>query len=169
MNKKGETDIGIGMIIVVAMVAIIGAVFLQAIAQQVGDVTNTIDVANDSISNVNGTTLANLLQLSGKFVSGVVVYNATSDYLIGSGNYTIYNNQVINGAETAGINVSTEVAGGIDDGDWQISYTYQPTTYDANSGGRAVARIIVIFFALAIAVAMLIPTMRSKILDSVSR
>ncbi len=168
MNKKGE-EIGIGLIIVVAMIAIIGAVFLQAIAQQVGDVTNTVDVANASISNTNGTTIANLLQLSGKLASSVVVYNATGDALILSGNYTIYNNQVINGVETAGINVSTENAGGIDDGAWQISYTYQPTTYDANSGGRAVAQIIVIFFALAIAVAMLVPTMRSKILDSMRK
>ena len=167
MNKKGE-EIGIGLIIVVAMIAIIGAVFLQAIAQQVGDVTNTVDVANASISNTNGTTIANLLQLSGKFASSVVVYNATNDTLILSGNYTIHNNQVINGVETAGINVSTGEAGGIDDGAWQISYTYQPTTY-ADSAGRAVANIIVIFFALAIAVAMLIPTMRSKILDSMRR
>ena len=40
MNKKAE--IGIGVIIVVAMVGIIGAVFLTAIAQQVGEVVNTV-------------------------------------------------------------------------------------------------------------------------------
>lgn len=168
MNKKGETEIGIGLIIIVAMIAIIGAVFLQAIAQQVGDVTNTIDVANESVTDTNGTTLALIYQLEGKFVTDVVVYNATDDIIISSGNYTIYQNQVIDGVETAGMNVSAdELYTGL--GTWNVSYTYQPTTYDANSGGRAVAGIIVIFFALAIAVAMLIPTMRSKILDSMRK
>ena len=167
MNKKGE-DIGIGMIIIVAMVAIIGAVFLQAIAQQVGDVTNTFDVANESVAHANGTTLALITQLQGKRVTDVVVYNASDAIIVASGNYTIYQNQVIDGVETAGINVSADAIYQVL-GTWNVSYTTQPTTYDANSGGRAVAGIIVIFFALAIAVAMLIPTMRSKILDSMKR
>ena len=167
MNKKGELELG--MIIIVAMIGIIGAIFLTAIAQQVGEVVNTVDVANATLSSTNGTTNASLPELSGKRVSSVVVYNATDDLIIGSGNYTIYNNFVKDGAETVIINVTATAAGGIQTQDWNISYTTQPTTYDSSGGGRAVANIIVIFFALAIAVAMLIPTMRSKILESMTR
>lgn len=162
MNRKGQTEVG--MLIVIAMVAIIGAILMQASAQSVGDVINTVDVANESVSSVNGTVNGTLTQLSGKLVSDVVIYNAT-DIIVATGNYTIFNNQVVNGIETAVINVSAPPY--LQPDNWNVSYTYQPTTYDASSGGRAVAGLIILFFALAIAIAMLVPTLRSKILDSI--
>ena len=164
MNKKGEEN-QLGMIIGTFMIIIIGAILLTASAQQVGETTNTIDVVNDTLSSVNGTTLANLPQLNGKFVSNVVVYNGSDDVIIAAGNYTIFNNQVINGVETALINVSTLANVSILAQDWNISYTNQPTTYISDGGGRAVAGIIIIFFALAILVATLFPTIRNKILE----
>lgn len=162
MRKKGEQN-QMGVIIGVFMLIIVGLVLMTASARLIGDTINTRDVANDTISNTNGTTLANIVQLDGKVASNVVVYNDTGDIIVGSGNYTIYNNQVIDGEETAGINVSVEEVSGIEDGDWQISYTSQPTTYISNSGGRAVAGLIVLFFALAIAIIAIFPTARSKI------
>lgn len=170
MNKKGEME-QLGMILIVFITVLVGVILLVGSAQNVGEAINTFDVANESISNANGTTQAAIAQLQGKFVSDVVVYNATDDAIILSGNYTIFNNQVIDGAETAGVNISiaAAAAGGWDDGGiWQFSYTTQPTTYISDGGGRAVAGIIIIFFALAIIVVTLFPTVKNKALEAIS-
>lgn len=165
MNKKGE--INVGTVIVIAILAIVGLILLTASAQYVGDVTNTVDVVNETMVSSNGTTLALIAQFQGKYVTDVEIYNSTDDLIIGVGNYTIYQNQVINGVETAGINVSADV---IYQGQaWNASYTFQPTTYDTSGGGRAVAGLIVIFFAIAIAIVMLVPTLRSQVLESMNK
>ena len=169
MNKKAEADLSVGGVIIIAIAAIVGLILLQATAQYVGDVTNTVDVVNETLLSSNGTTLALIAQFQGKSVSDVVISNGSGGFVISSGNYTIYNNQVINGVETAGINVSASIADGLQTQAWNASYTFQPTTYDTNSGGRAVAGLIVIFFAIAIAVVMLIPTLRSKVLESMGK
>lgn len=161
MNKQGQVNVG--TLILVAIVAIVGAILLTATAQYVGDVTNTVDVANASLASANGTTNASNPELSGKSVSSVVVYNGSDDIIVGSGNYTIYNNYVKDGEETVIVNVSCNPTS-LQAQDWNISYTYEPTTYDSSSGGRAIAGLIVVFFAIAIAISMLIPTLRSKIL-----
>lgn len=166
MNKKGQTLQGFLMIFIAV---IVGVILLTASAQNIGDVTNTVDVANQSINcQTNGTTLANIDQLRGKYASGLVVYNGSDDVVITSAHYTLYNNQVINGEETAGINCSSKIAS-YKAQNWNVSYTYQPTTYESNAGGRAVAGLIIIFFALAIAVITLVPTLRSGVLDMVKR
>ncbi len=162
MNKKGQFEMG--MIIGIFMLIVVGTALLTSSAQNVGDVTNTIDIANDTLSSTNGTTLALLTQLDGKFVSDVVVYNGSDDVIVASGNYTIFQNQVINGVETALINVSANPVG-LQVQAWNISYTSQPTTYDSNSGGRAIAGLITLFFALAIALVALQPTLRSGIIE----
>ena len=166
MNKKAET-FSVGGVIIIAIVAIVGLILLVVVAQNVGDVTNTVDVVNESVASANGTTLALIAQLQGKRISSLVVYNGSDDVIIEATNYTIYQNQVIDGTETAGLNVTS---GPLYQAQaWNASYTYQPTTYDTSSGGRAVAGLIVIFFAIGIAVVMLIPTLRSKILESMGR
>ncbi len=163
MNKKGQVELG--AILSVFIMVLVGLILLVASAQQVGDTTNTVDIVNDSLSSTNGTTLAALPQLNGKFASDVVVFNGSDDLIIDAGNYTVLNNQVINGVETAAINVTASIAGGIQIQAWNISYTSQPTTYISNSGGRAIAGIIIIFFAIAIAIVTLQPTLKNKILD----
>ena len=173
MNKRAENQNMLGIILAIFIILMVGIALFTASAQQVGDVTNTIDVANESITSVNGTTQALLTQLSGKSVTDVVVYNSTDDLIITSGNYSIENNVVINGVETATFNATvTEI---VYQGDnppatnWNVSYTYQPTTYISEGGGRAVAGIIVIFFALAIAIVVLVPTMRNKALEFIGK
>lgn len=50
-----------------------------------------------------------------------------------------------------------------------ITYTYGPSGYIASSGGRSIASLILIFFGLAIAIAALIPSFRSGIVDLFNR
>ena len=104
--------------------------------------------------------------------SGFSAYNLTNAtggggaVLIGSGNYTIKNNQVINGALATTITVdSAEYAGE----QWNLTFTGQSLTYIPSSGGRAMASLIVIFFALLIAVVALEPTLRSGALNLIGK
>lgn len=161
MNKKAQIELG--PILMVFILVIIGLVLLTTTAQLIGDVINTQGIVNESLESENGTTLANIVQLQGKFVTDVVVFNGTNDLIIESGNYTIFQNQVRDGVETAGINVSTHAAFQILD--WKISYTFQPTTYISNGGGRVIAGLIIIFFAIAIAIITLFPILKNKFFD----
>ena len=157
MNKKGQLEMG--GILVVFIVVLVGAILLVASAQQVGETTNTRFVTNATLESDNGTS-----SLEGKFVTDFVAYNGSTAFLIGASNFTIVNNQVVDGEETARVTVAVmdpllQVL------DFNVSYTYQPTTYIAGGGGRAIAGLIVLFFALTIAFVALEPTLRNKILD----
>jgi len=147
-SKKGQIN-GAGILIVVALAVIVGAILLQATAQNVGDVTNTITITNESFAAANNT----LYTFSYKALTGVVIYNNTGDFLITSGNYTVTNNVITDGALTATVAVNYSGAAYAGDG-WNISATAQPTTY-ADGAGRAVSGLIIVFMALALlAVAM---------------
>lgn len=166
MNKKGQVMNGLGMIIIVAVTLIVGVVFFQVIAQEVGSSTNTVAVANQSLT---GAAVNDTLQYITycRALSSVVMWNATGDVEVASGNYTVTNNVIhpTTGALCVSINptISATPDLGYDLGVWDIDGTCQPLTYIADSGGRAVASIIVIFFALAIAIVAISPTLRSEI------
>ena len=152
MNNKGQVGVT-GLLITVAIAVIVGAILLQATAQSAGDVTNTVAIVNETFAAANNT---NYYPLAGyKACSSVVIWNNTADVLINAGNYTVTNNVVYNGAETirVAVNYSSAVYAG--DG-WNISCTAQPTTY-GDGASRAVTGLIIVFFALAVAVIALYP------------
>lgn len=159
-----EDKTKLGMILFVFITVIVGVVFFQAIAQSVGTSTNTVEVANESIATVvNGTPqyLTNYQALS-----SVVILNETNGTAgssgiaaIGAGNYTITNNVLNNGALAVKI---TPTATAAYKSAWKVSGTAQPLTYIKESGGRAVAGLIVIFFALLVAVIAMYPVLQQK-------
>ena len=155
-DKKGQI-VGVGVLIVVALTIIVGVILMQASAQSVGDVTNTMTITNQSFAAANNT----LYTFSYKALTGVVIYNNTADVVIGVGNYTVTNNVITDGAltTTVAVNFSSAVYAG--DG-WNISATAQPTTY-GDGASRAIAGLIIIFFALAIAVIALTPVLKNKL------
>ena len=155
MNNKGE--IGMGTIILTFITILVGVIFLQTIAQQVGEVSNTITVTNQDLTFVaNGTPI---VLTTVKSISSVTIDNATNGAEVGATNYTIANNVVTNGAETVTI---TPDANGAWQYNWQINYTGQKPTYISSSGSRAVAGLITIMFALAIIAVSLYPVMKEK-------
>jgi uncharacterized membrane protein len=164
-NNKGQVEIGIGMIMTVFIAVLVGIIFVQSIAQSVGESTNTVELANVSIDTVvNGT----VQYLDYRALSDVVIYNETEDAIVGATNYTITNN-VIN-PTTGELSVSiTPNAPAAYKSAWQVSATAQPVTYIADGGSRAMAALIVIMFALAIAVVALTPTLQSKLLDAIGK
>lgn len=137
----------VGGLILIAIAVIVGLILLQASAQNIGDVTNTISVANQSETlAANGESI---YIEEYRALSNVVIINSTGEEVIGAGNYTVTNN-VINPTTGA---LSTQIT--TDDAEYAeetvgVSGTAQPLTYDNSSGGRAIAGLIVLLMALAI-------------------
>lgn len=173
MNKKGENSIGqVGMFIGIFTLVIVGIALFQASAQQVGLSSDLSAIENQSLTAAAVNDTAQFFT-NFKSISGVLVFNATGDIEVDSGNFTITNN-VINpttGALSVRIvpGVSTAPDLGYRVGVWTIDGTAQSLGYIPESGARSIASIIVIFFALAIAVVTLIPTLRSEILSRMGR
>jgi len=143
MDNSQKT--GIGLVIALAVTLIVGAVFLQASAQNIGQVRNTETLANESLATVvNGTAQ---YITTHKAISDVVIYNETNNVIVGAGNYTITNNVVNNGA--LAIEILPDATAGYKSA-WQVSGTVEPLTYENSSGGRSVAYLIIILMALAL-------------------
>lgn len=165
MNKKGEGN-QIGIIVMIAITIIIGAIFLQVIGQSVGESVNTVEIANQSLATVaNGTTQ----YLDFRALSSVVVYNATSDTLMDASNYTITNNVIHPTTGALSVSILPHYASAAYVSAWEVSGTAQPTTYIADGGGRAMANLIVIMFALAVLVAIIGPSVSREFLASLGK
>lgn len=163
-NRRGQ--MGIAEFIMIAIAAIVGVILLAASAQNIHPTVNTVDIVNytQTLGAIN-TKVA----IPGQAVVGaIIVHNITDDdgSVIGSGNYSITDNDILDSSLTATFNV-TDAA--IASTDVNLSYTSEPDGYSTSSGARAIARMIIIFFALAIAVVVLVPTLRSKILESMGK
>ena len=134
---------------------------LQASAQQIGEVTNTVTLANQSMGTLtNGTAL---YVTNCRALSDVAVFNATGDVEVASTNYTVTNNVIHPTTGELTVQVDPGVTVGHDgwaSGTATIDGTCQPLTYEASSGGRALIGIILIFFALAIAVVAIMPALK---------
>ena len=147
MNKKGAKG-EIAVVIGVFITVLVGLILLPSVAQYVGQTTDTVAIANSSFAAANAT---NYYLAGYKSCSSVVIYNNTADVVIGSGNYTVTNNVVHNGAEK--VRIYTQYNSAVYAGNgWNISCTAQPDTYIGEGAGRSVAPLITIFFALAILV-----------------
>lgn len=146
MNKKGQTMVGVGGFIMLAIALIVGLILLQASAQNVGDVTNTVTLANVSIGNL-GAEGASIYVTDYKAISSVVIYNATGT-LVPAANYTVTNNVVYNGAEA--VQITTGAVNAYANDSVNISGTAQPLTYANDSGSRSMSVLIIILMALAL-------------------
>lgn len=160
-NKKGQ--LGISAFIMVAIAAIVGAILLAASAQNIHPTIHTVDI-NESIT-LGAVNVS--IAIPGQAVSGTfVLRNATNGTVIPSVDYHTANNQILASVLTATLNVTETDFGGTPG---RIEYTSEPEGYSTNAGARALAGMIIIFFALGIAVVVLTPTLRSKILESMKR
>ena len=159
-NKKGQLEMG--SIIMVAITLIVGMILLVASAQNIHPTINTVEVVNQTFTlGAINTKLA----LTGQAVVGTpVVSNSTE--IITSGNYTITSNDILNGVLTVTINATDAYIAGEK---MNLTYTAQPDGYSTSSGARAVTGIIIVLFAVSIAVVALMPTVGSKIVESMGR
>lgn len=161
MNNKGQ---GVEVILYTFIAVIVGIILFQAISQQVGTATNTVVVANSSIGDADNDTPVYFTDY--RAFSDVVVYNESGS-IVPSNNYSVSNNFIYNGALSVQFTplASPAYHGYV----WNVSATAQPLTYIADSGGRSMALLIGIFFALAIAVAALYPVYQGKLMEMLGR
>lgn len=169
MNRKGATT-EMGVLIALAITLIVGVILFTASAQQVGDAVNTFPIVNQSIDTVVNGTAQFLTTI--RALGSVVIFNETNGTTgftaqapeIDSGEYTIANNQIDPTAGGLAVSITPDT-GATTKSAWQVSGTAQPTTYIDDAGGRAIANVIILLFAVAIAMIAIIPAARSKIAD----
>jgi len=165
MNNKGQ--VGVGAILIMAISVIVGVILFTAVAQQVGTTTNTATVSNLSIGTAtNGTTL---YITTYRAITSPVIVNSTNGAAVSASYYTITNNVVYNGALAVSVLPTSPSSANLTSYEWNISGTGQPLTYIPDSGGRALVGMIVIFFALAIAVVALTPVLKDGLLSAIGR
>lgn len=162
-NKRGEA--GIGAIIMIAITLIVGMILLISSAQNVGDTTNTITLENYSVGT-SATESNSIYVTTYSAINSPVIYNATG-YIVPAANYTLTNRVIDPTTGGLSIQITTASVNSLANDTWNISGVAEPLTYIPSSGGRAVASMIIIFFALAIAVVALTPSFRNGVMDLV--
>lgn len=156
MNKKAQTDKGIGIIIVFAVAAIVAMILFQVISQQVGDVTTTgrLDNSTFTAAAVNETILITGKKVVGG-VSTVIAINTSGNGSIDkpfgiediSSNFTFIDNTVING--NLGIGMQTADKSAFAGQEVNLSYSLEPVGFISESSARNIANLIVILTAIA--------------------
>jgi len=162
-SKKAQSGLGVGAIMVTFVVILVGVVLLQLIAQQSGEVTNTVTITDVSLGTMtNGTTT----YIDYRLLSDVVISNGTGGDVLTAGNYTVTNNAIdpSDGTLSVGILPASEYTGEV----WSINATAQPQTY-VGGAANSITGLIAIFFALAIAIVALEPTLRSGVLNMLGK
>jgi len=168
MDKKAQ--IGVGVLMTTFIMVIVGVVLFLAIAQQAGEVTNTVAVDNETISTA--ITNVSTFYIDYRSITDVVIVNGTvaGEGTIVAANYTVTNNAIdpTDGTLSVGITPATDVDWDLDGTTWRISGTAQPQTY-VGGAANSIAALIAIFFALAIAIVTLEPTLRSGVLNMLGK
>jgi|TARA_Y100000034_G_C6829269_1_gene374190 hypothetical protein len=163
MNRKGEQNVmlGIGVLFVAFLTIVVGlALYSGGIVGSIGEVTQLGAISNDSITlPANGSSTV----LSGKVISGFTAINASTGEIVNANNYTLNNNEVVNGVLQASI--SPTVDSNMFSHAINVTYTFQPLTYASEGGTRGIVPLIAIFMALAIALLALVPVLKSGALD----
>ena len=163
-NKKGQLNLGIILVSFIAI--IVGVVLFQAIAQEAGSATGLTSLTDYSLgTQTNATTyyIDNYRDLGTYTIYG----NGTvAPVALTAGNYTVVENIVnpTTGALAVSILPASEYTATV----WQINATdVQASTYVSDSAARSIVGLIAIFFALAIAIIALEPTLRSGVLNMI--
>lgn len=163
MKNKGQ--VGMGTYFVMLVIVVVGMALLVASSDTVGQMTNKQVVTNQSISTVSGYVneswvnpaisyslkdQADTWQYYDCALDAVVIRNGVGTALVADTDYTLDANSgvfsLINTASTA-----PSTALNLTYGD----YEYCADGYNKDSGSRNIAALIILFFALAIAAAVL--------------
>ena len=165
MNSKGQ--VGVGLIIILAITLIVGVIFFQSVAQSIGTVTNTVAMENDTTMTiaVNGTAQ---YVTTCRALSGVVIFNETGDVPVPSDQYAVVNNVIHPTTGDLSVSITPDAAAAYKT-IWTIDATCQPLTYVADSGSRAMVSLILVFFALMLVAVSLSPVMQGKLLEAIGK
>ena len=149
--KSKKAQIGIGVIITFAIVAIVGLILFQNSAQNVGAaLPSTVTATN---AQYTGPAIGSVTELTGQeLVTLTSVTNRTDGEDIPASNYSVYE-CVRTSDGVKGICYKTLGDYGV--GAVNITYTYYPAGYIDDAGARGVTGIIILLCAVAIAIAVI--------------
>jgi len=170
-NKRAQIGPQLGIVLITFVAILVGVILFQVVAQQAGEGTSLITITNQTLTAPTNGTYTYMTDI--RSISDVIITNASGLVglvVVGPLNYTIENNQIhpTTGDLTVRITPTATYPEWSGE-DWNISGTAQPLTYINDSGARAMTNLIAIFFALAVAVVALIPTLRSQFLELIGR
>lgn len=164
MNNKAENSNMIGVLIMTFITIIVGVILLIAAAEQIG-ITTDSTLFN---STVTAAANASSIDLEGQdILSTPIVVNGTnnetnaSPIITGDFEFT----EIVSlttGVKTISMRtiIATHASEVVN-----VTYDYGSDGYIDNSGGRALASIILVFMALAIMVVALTPVLRNGLKD----
>lgn len=162
MNNKGETSNVVGIFVAGFMVIVVAIALFQASAYQVGTATGTGTVVNTTLTLGAGNTSQDLVGQN--LISGLTIVNWSGQVVLTNGANVTIAEGVSPRTGTLRI-IATVNQGTYANQKINVSYVYGPEGYINDSGGRAIASLILIFFALAIAVVALVPALRNGVAD----
>ena len=141
-------------IIIATVAVLIGLAFWSPIGNNIGTLA-IIQQSNNASFTVPALNTVTDLGVCGQLnTSTVVIFNATGNVIIPAANYTVTQAAGSDGYVSARITFTGTQAGYDAAGTTaQVTCTYQPRGYITDGGGRAVALLIPVLFALAIALA----------------
>lgn len=148
MDKKGETS-GIAWIIMVFVAVVVGVALLTGgISSNVSEMTSTRTITNGLYTAAaEGADL----ELSGKAIVGSATVTNRTDGVDFSTNFTT--SSKIGSDGNKNLYLTTKSGATIAGKAINVTYTYQPDGYAEDGASRAIIPLIIIFFALALAVA----------------
>ena len=159
MNNRGQKT-GIGILIVLFIGAIVGLVLLQTTAQETDDALTTRFLANRTITAPAAGSTTDLV--GQELLSTPIVTNASGGGVVPTTNYTIAEGvSTVDGLKR--IRYTTVGPSPFASKSVNVSYTYGPEGYIEDSAGRSIFSLVIILGALALAVFLLIPSLRETL------
>jgi len=159
MNRKGEGEVS--MILVVAISLIAGLVIYGAIVSEVGKMTTTSMIYNQTYT---APATGVVIDLDGVELIGTpIVYNESTGDVVPTSNYTI--DEGISATTSQKTIRYTSLGGLYDSVGINVTYERGNDGYIAGSGARSMVALIAVFAALALAVVALTPVFRSGVMD----
>ena len=156
MDKYGSVG-QVGLIIALFVGIIFATTLLTGgIYENIGTVTNKVDVANQTLAYAATTVLR------GQAATNLVVTNATSGTVIASGNYSVVNYDVSTGTLRTYI---TNLTSRVPYPNINVSYTYEPLGYSTDAGARTMTTLIAVFSVLAVVAFVVYKTYEEGLFD----
>ena len=159
---------GLAALIILFISVLVGLSLFPTIAQYVGAVTDSLTF-NSTLGNGQYTTPADgdTIDLTGQDLLNTPVVMNDSGEPIAAGNYTIDEGISTTSGQKS---IQYTAIGSEQDGvTINISYEYGPDGYITNAGARSITTLIVLFFALGIAIVAMTPAFRNKLFDLIGK
>ncbi len=166
MNKKGEMgNLGFGLILSAFIGILIGLILISSSAADVAKATD--EYTTGATYTITAPTSGSWKDIRGQELLSVPTVTNSSGDAVAAGNYTIEERvSSVDGLKRIAYknNNAAYNAAVVN-----VSYTYGMEGYIDDSGGRSIADLIIIFFALGIAAIALVPSLRSGVLGALGR